>query len=80
MYVDQAAVGVGFWFFPFLFVSTSFQIFGEIFQDRTILGALDRNLEKILNTGFTKMQESYKEMQENLHGVLSTKAVLSFFT
>ena len=34
------------------------------------LGALDKNLAKIVTEGFTKMQDSYQEFQEVSHCVL----------
>ena len=64
---DQDAVGVGFGLFSITFVVFSFEFLARPCKIVRILGALGKNLAKILAKGFTKMQDPYQEFQEFSH-------------
>ena len=64
--------------FSFTFVSFSLEFMPRSCKIVSILGALDKNLAKILTKVFTKMQDSYQEFQEFSHWVRNLILVYSF--
>ena len=63
-YADQARVGVCFCLFSFTFVSFYLEFLARSCKIVHILGALDKNLAKILTKGFTKMQDVFKNFKK----------------